>query len=279
MVPYHKFLITVAVLPLSQEGRMELLEDCHCYGIDRRTLDRFMLDLASLLEDDFLKKYLSDIVRNNPTVYPKESCSGFAIDYGIDELYNHLIGNSEDKDLLAIMNMASKSQYVYFLLSLLLAEEEPEKISSYYLTRFKRNIPESAIKKFYFYFSDFGSLSERSIIKWIDSCPPRLCNLLRLALYEPSYKVMDELGIDCDLDVSFATSRIMTRSLRHFENLSKSKHHKAMHEAREWAKVSLSASDKYARSKQGNMTSFLGQFQLSLLEATDDMIDSHKEEE
>jgi len=276
MVPYHRFLITTALLPITQDERMQLLEDCHCYGINRLALDRFVLDLVNIVDNEWLKKYWKDSVKGRPGAYPEAACLGLAIDQGVESLYSHMMGKDDNFDFKLMLELAAKAQHVYLVVPLLLAGSEPERVIQYFEERFKKNIPEQAIEKYYFYFAQFGTLSEKSIKTWIETCPQRLCYLCRLALYEPIYKVADELGINFDIDISYTYSRIMMRSLRHFENLSRSKHYKAMAESRHWAKVAMAASDKYQKSKQSNISSFLGQFQLSLFEATDDMIDVHE---
>lgn len=255
---------------------MKLLEDCHCYGISRTALDRFIMDLVGLVDDKNLKDFWTNSIRGKATPYPASSCFGMAVDQGVDELYNHLTEKDTKSDFNIMMETVARTQHVYMVLPLLLADVELERIVQFFVNRFKKEISIGVIEKIYYYFTQFGSLTEKALLNWIESCPQRLCYLMRVALYEPVYKLIDELGLDMSLEPSYVSSRIMLRSLRHFEDLSKSRHYKAMAEARHWAKIALDASEKNQKSKQTNVSSFLGEFQLSLYEATDDMIDSHE---
>ena len=101
---------------------------------------------------------------------------------------------------------------------------------------------------------------------------------MRIADNESLYVLLDELGVECDLDLKTVSSRIISRGLRHFDNLSRSGHKEALREAREWGKIILAAGRDYEKSKKGNISDFLGEFQISLVEADSSLIESNDDE-
>jgi len=274
MVPYHRFLLAVMALPVSRENRVEMLETTHCYGTQRQTANAFAIDLANNLEQDYpnYATYLRYSADGQDATYHKEEAEAFAFSFGTFDMVKHFLSSSsEESPVKTALELATRRQAINILLPLLATEYPGNKIISAYKKRFGKELSQETLEAFYFYFANFGTLTERQIHRWIETTPPRLRYLLRVALSEPIHFLLDELGLDADIDANYAASRILTRSLTHFERLSSSRHHKALKEARKWADLAIKAGDRKEKyeNKDGDMNSFLDEFKISLLEMSE----------
>lgn len=274
MIPYHRFLVTVMALPVSQEHRYSLLEEHHCYGLTLDQLNFFTEDLANQEGiPEKLREFWKHIRNGVVTDYNKDAGYQFALSQNVIELYTLFQFNKLDQGIQQAVEIASRQSYAFTVLPLFLTDLHPEKIAELLNAKYSKSYDVESLYRFHYYFARFDSMSSLSLKKWINSVPDRLRYLLRLAMNEPIYILLDELGINTDLDLKAVSSKIMSRSLRHFEQLSRVNHHIAMREAREWGKVALAAGKDFEKSKKGNISDFLAEFQVSLLEAEDSLIE------
>ena len=100
-----------------------------------------------------------------------------------------------------------------------------------------------------------------------------------MALNEPVYKVKDALGIESGLDLKSVSSRIMSRSMVKFDDMSQINHYEAMRWAMGWAKIALKAGEQHEKVKGGEFTDFLSQFQIALQEADANIVRVKKHHE
>lgn len=276
MVPYHRFLLTVMLLPQSNESRQRILEEHNCSGLNYNKIKSLSIDLSHLDNaPESLKKFWRS---EDSDGYPESDALYFASEQEIDDLFIFINGKSDDEILRCMLSIASNEGQYNFLMSLLKTNLPLDKILEHFNNRYSRDYEEKVIEKFYHYFSKYSSISSFHYNKWLNIVSDRLRYLLRIADNESLYVLLDELGVECDLDLKTVSSRIISRGLRHFDNLSRSGHKEALREAREWGKIILAAGRDYEKSKKGNISDFLGEFQISLVEADSSLIESNDDE-
>jgi hypothetical protein len=263
------------VMPITNETKLEVLQEYNCFGLDSEAIYLLARDMSLHCDvDDKIKGFLTKI--NNGIIcddYPKEELYNFSIQQNVVELYDVLVNRVNNVPIQEALELASKDSYINTILPLFLTNLTLEKITSIINDKYSREYSLEGVQAFLFYFAKFDSMSSIAISRWIDSTPTRLRYLLRVARNERLYVLFDEIGIDSGLDLREVSSRVMSRSFRHFDELSKVGHYLSMKEAREWGKLALDAGTKLEKSKKGNMNDFVAEFQVSLVEANDSMID------
>lgn len=278
MIPYHRFLITVMAMPVSQEHRLSLLRDHHCFGLSIEKLNFLSRDLSNQADmPSDIKSFWGKAEEGLILDYPKEWFYEFSIRQNVVDMYSSFVLGKKDADMQQVMDIAIRQPYVFTIIPLFLTEIIPERICEILNEKYTKNYTVSAIEKFYFYFAQFSSLTHASMQAYMSSAPSRLRYLMRIALNEPMFVLLDELDVETGVGLKEVSSKIMSRSMRHFNQLSKVNHHLAMKEARLWGKMALDAGKDFEKSKRGNVSDFLAEFQVSLVEAEQDII-SHNED-
>jgi len=278
MVPYAKILLATCLSSLTNKERGDFLQRHNCHGAGQVLLRSFCADMVDsgcvsdeiepLWDDESSKEE-----RERAILYAK----AVAIDLDVLDLVNTISGEL-DSALFDSSCRLMRSLRCYRLISALCLINYPrEKIVEALHQRYAKSTTFEEIDMVRDLFLDISSMEEEDIETWIklhDDSKTRF--ILRLAWYEPHNHVLDELGVVMDGGLQFTSEAIMSKSLRHFQMLSRSGHADAMKYAIDWGKLALKAAHENERSRQGNIHDFLEQFQISLLEIDDDIISDEK---
>ena len=215
------------------------------------------------------KEHLDKTCKNKKSeVYKFSHAAGFCIKHGLNGIIQAIYSRRPQALEKQAIELLARTQYYNLISPLVLAEQGPQDIATAISLRFNKTIPISVIQHVYYMFFQFGSMSEDQIKDWIMTHhSSKARHILLMALNEPVYKVKDALGIDAGLDLKTVSSRIMSRSLVKFEDLSQVNHFESMNYAMKWASIAMKAGESHEKVKGGEFTDFLSQFQISLQEA------------
>ena len=280
MVPYQKYLLSLMLLDISNQDRMDALADANCKGVTIPEMKAAFHSLASKVPPGELQDHFAANAKGESS--PGYSChkhsSSFAISQGLTNILNALQNPSNDAETQAFaLVMTHKVWRV--CATLFLAGEKPEEVGEAIATRFRKQYSNAVFIQAYYMFFQFGSMREREIRNWVNQHRGEDLRLLRIAMHEPSFMVRDNMGLTGNVKPEFVYNRIMTRCFVRFEELSMSGHHQAMTHARNFANTAIKSAKEYERVSSGGFNDFLSLFNIAVQQASDGIIQAHDGEE
>lgn len=280
MVPYHRFLLSLLLLDITNQERLDTLAYTNCNGVTEPILRSLARDLAKKVQGDELVKHLNAVSegKRSPSYVCHKHAAGFIIKQGLTNIMDAMQNPSQSAETQAFA-LVTRRQVWRVCATLFLAGEKPEEVAEAVATRFRKQYSNAVYIQAYFMFFQFGSMREHEITKWVNTHTGEDLRLLRIAINEPSFMVRDQMMLNGNIKPEHVFNRIMTRSYVRFEEMSISGHDKAMQHAREWAKLAIKSGKEYERVSSGGFNDFLSLFNIALQEATENIIDAHTGEE